>query len=96
MGIFSRTSKNLNSIEFEELNKKIVVLSARLEELAAKFAIYETNVNSLRGLVNRKLSGSKEEGSNDQMGDQSASPESPQTINKPVILPYDGSFKQYR
>ena len=66
MGIFSRESKNINSVEFEDLSKKISSLSAAVAELTSKINVYESNVNSLRGLVNRKLSGVKEEVATDQ------------------------------
>ena len=45
----------------------------------------ESNVKSLRGLVNRKLSGEKEEIETES-----------KDINNPVIIPYDGTFRKYR
>lgn len=52
MGIFS---KKLNSSEFEILLKKIVLVVSDIDLLKSKFAAMDTNMNSLRGLVNRKF-----------------------------------------
>ena len=62
MGIFSRN--RLGSNEFQELQKQISILATSLEQLHGKFAIMRTNVNSLRGLVNRKF-GNYDDGEED-------------------------------
>lgn len=80
-------TKHLNSEEYEALLKRVVSLSAITEELHNKFKILETNYNDLRGKFNRKLSGMKKEETEE---------EETKTINNPVILPYDGAFKQFR
>jgi len=82
MGIFSRSTK-LNSDEYERLTKKLTELSAELQDLKSRCEAITTNCNSLRGLVNRRLSGS---GSDDET----------QELNNPVILPDHGTPFKHR
>lgn len=77
--------KSLQSEDYERLSKQITDQSSQLQQLKAAFELLESNVKSLRGLVNRKLSGEKEMQESEQ-----------KDLSSPVILPYDGSFKQYR
>lgn len=78
-----RNNETLNSVEYESLAKKLVEVSTRIEELENKFKILTTNYDNLRGNFNRKLKGLKAE----------EEPEETQSINNPVILPYNGTFK---
>jgi len=89
MGFFSKRNEGvkLNSNEYESLAKKIVEISAKLDELEHKFRMQGTEFATLRGQFNRKLSGIKK---------NEIEEEETQQINSPVILPWDGSFKQYR
>lgn len=50
----------INSAEYDRVYKRIVELSAAIEELKNKIAILNTNYDNLRGNFNRKLSGLKE------------------------------------
>lgn len=52
MGIFT---KKVNSDEYEKLRKKITENTGLIEELGVKFEQLKVNMNSLRGLVNRKI-----------------------------------------
>ena len=61
MGIFS---KKLGSNEFEILLRKIVLVVSDIDLLKSKFANIDTNMNSLRGLINRKF-GNYEEAEED-------------------------------
>jgi len=79
MSIFSRNTK-LNSEEYEKLIKRFAELESTLTKIQGELEALKTNQNSLRGLVNRKIGGIKEE-------------EETQGINNPVILPYNGAFK---
>ena len=85
MSFFQKKQKNetLNSAEYESCAKKLVELSARIEELENKFKILTTNYDNLRGNFNRKLKGLKAEEESEET----------QGINNPVILPYNGTFK---
>lgn len=58
-------SKKINSEEYEKLSKTQTEIINSLNSVIAKMAIIETNTNSLRGLINRKLSGSKTEESDE-------------------------------
>jgi len=58
MGIFTR--KKLNSDEYEILSKKFISMVQDLDALRSSLDVLRTNQNSLRGLVNRKMGGSKE------------------------------------
>lgn len=64
--------KNLESDEYKKLNVEISRIEGKLlhqeqmfkvmaKEFEAEIQIMQTNMNSLRGLVNRKVSGEKEE-----------------------------------
>jgi predicted RNase H-like nuclease (RuvC/YqgF family) len=77
--------KNLTSEEYEKLSKQITDLSQQIQQLKSTTDFLETNLRSLRGLVNRKLSGDKDMEETET-----------KDINNPVILPYDGSFKRYK
>jgi len=79
-------NKVLHSEEYEKLSKRFIETASIVEELQNKFKILETNYNDLRGKFNRKLSGIKKE-------ELEEDKEETQTINNPVILPYNGSFK---
>lgn len=70
MGIFSKPSKNIEA-DMEVLKQKIVTLESRLD-------ILETQQKNLRGIINRKLGGEREER---------------EDLNSSVILPTDGNFK---
>lgn len=59
MGIFSR--KRLNSNEYEDLNKKLIAVVTSLDLMESKVYAMTTNMNSLRGLVNRKFGNYDEE-----------------------------------
>jgi hypothetical protein len=83
MGIFFRNTK-VNSDEYEKLTKKIIDLNATVEEIKKKFEVLTTNYNSLRGLINRKLTGK------DLEEDQS------QGLNNSVILPDNGTIFRNR
>ena len=78
--------KNLQNEDYEKLTKQITDLSGQLQRLKDSHELLESNVKSLRGLVNRKLSGEKDEIENTESKD----------LSSPVILPYDGSFRKYR
>jgi hypothetical protein len=54
MSFFSRS---LNSDEFEQLNKKLISAISEIENIKAKIEALNTNQNSLRGLINRKIGG---------------------------------------
>lgn len=53
MGIFSK--RKIGSDEFEQLLRRIVLLTSELDVLKGKFDIITTNTTSLRALVNRKF-----------------------------------------
>jgi len=59
MGLSSLFSKNkqIGSEEYEKVSKRIVEINTLLEELRTKIQVLETNMNSLRGLINRKVGG---------------------------------------
>lgn len=83
MGLFKRNETRINSEEYERITKRLIDFSARIEELENKFKILQTNYDNLRGNFNRKLTGIKKEETEEET----------QSINNPVILPYNGSFK---
>lgn len=68
-----------NKREIEDLQKKVDKAITDICTLQHDFELLKTNQNSLRGLINRKISGVREEENKD--------------LNNPVILPYDGTFK---
>ena len=76
--------KNLPSDEYESLSKKITDLSQQIQQLKSGLTEQESLLHSLRGLVNRKISGTKKEEEND---------EEEKGINNTVILPYNGAFR---
>ena len=86
-------NEHLNSAEYESVAKKLVEISTRLEELENKIKILTTNYDNLRGNFNRKLAGinSKSKGQDIDAEDEGTG--QTQTINNPVILPYNGAFK---
>jgi hypothetical protein len=91
--MFWRNDKKLlDSSEYEKLSKKIIELSADIANIKIEFKILETNYNNLRGQFNRKLAGIRRA---DLQQDEGLE-EQPKDINNPVILPYDGTFRQYR
>lgn len=53
MGIFSR--KKLGSDEYENLSKRFTELTLEMNILKSKMEVVTTNMNSIRGLVNRKF-----------------------------------------
>jgi uncharacterized protein YoxC len=53
MGLFAK--KQLNSEEYEKLSKRIIEMESDIQLLASKTNALQTNQNSLRGMVNRKL-----------------------------------------
>lgn len=53
--------KLLPSEDYEKLSKAIIELDRKVEHLKLSVETLESNVKSLRGLVNRKLSGEREE-----------------------------------
>ena len=53
MGIFSR--KKIGSDEFETLLRKIVLIITDIDLLKSKCAALNTNMVSIRGLINRKF-----------------------------------------
>jgi len=53
--------KKCNSDEYEKLLKKIVSCVGDIDEIRAKMAALQSNQNSLRGLVNRKMGAPEEE-----------------------------------
>lgn len=75
----------VNSAEYEKLYKKLLEISASVEELTLKYKILSTNYDNLRGNFSRKLRGLKEEEKEEE--------EQQKDINNPVILPYNGTFK---
>lgn len=83
MGIFSRNTK-LNSDEYERLTKKLIEVNSDLQEIKKEFESLRTNQNSLRGLINRRIGGDKENNSESE------------TLNNPVILPDNGNPFKYR
>lgn len=78
-------NKNLNSDEYEKLQKKIIDLDAKIEKANVDLKILQTNYDNLRGNFNRKLSGIKKEEA------ELTQKEETQSINNPVILPWNGS-----
>lgn len=54
-------NKKINSEEFEIISKKITIINGAVESLQLLFEQLKTNQNSLRGLINRKMSGEKDE-----------------------------------
>jgi len=76
----------INSGEYEKLSKKNTELLSELEELKVKFNILRTDMDNLRGNFNRKLNKIKQE-------DLAEEETKEQSINNPVILPYNGSFR---
>jgi uncharacterized coiled-coil DUF342 family protein len=78
----------LNSGEYEQLAKKFVSLSTKVEELEGKFKVLQTNYDNLRGNFNRKLSGLKEE----EKVTPKEEEEETKSINNPMFIPYNGSF----
>lgn len=68
MGIFSKRWTQVNSNEFEKLIMKIhelrtefITFQSGIENLRSELETLRTNQNSLRGLVNKKLSGDQDE-----------------------------------
>jgi len=53
--------KKINSEEFEALHKKIILSAGDIDLLKTEIANLKTNMNSLRGLINRKGSAKLEE-----------------------------------
>jgi len=72
----------INSEEYEKLTKRIIEIQGDISELKNIVRILETNYNNLRGNFNRKLLGVKKEEVDET-----------QSINNPVLLPFNGSFK---
>lgn len=54
-------NKQINSQEYEKLFKKIIELENKVISFNVEVETLKTNVNSLRGLVNRKLNPQKDE-----------------------------------
>lgn len=79
--MFWKKSK-VNSDEYEFLLKRISELKAEVAELSSKVAAVTSDAANLRGQFNRKVSGIKKEESKEET----------QSINNPVILPYNGIF----
>ena len=52
MGFFQ---KKLNSDEYEKLKKEMITISGDMEILKTALQTLQTNQNSLRGFVNRKM-----------------------------------------
>lgn len=50
-------NKSLGSEEFEKVLKRVILLEADIDSLKKKIDSVNTNLSSLRGLVNRKLRG---------------------------------------
>jgi hypothetical protein len=76
MGIFS---KKVNSVEFESLTNKLIEIYGKISTLSSELEIMKTNLNSLRGLVNRKL--------NKEISQNTDSTESEVLYNRSSILP---------
>lgn len=88
--MFWRRNENpINSKEYEFLYKRIVELSAEVEELKNKYKILETNYDNLRGNFNRKLQGLKKEEVLEEIAEE-------KSINKPMLLPVNESFKLFK
>ena len=83
--VFNLTSKEKENIVIK-ISKKNTEIFSELEELKVKIKVLETDINNLRGNFNRKLTKLKKE-------DMEEKKEETQTINNPVILPYNGSFR---
>lgn len=83
--------KNLTSEEHDKLSVRITDLYDEVHRLKTNLQENETLLRSLRGLVNRKLSGDsfREE-------EESAKEEEEKDINNPVILPEDGVIRRNR
>lgn len=80
-----KDSNVLNSGEYESLAKKIVELSTAVENLLAKLTRLDTELHSLRGTVNRKIYGPKEE-------EKKEEPEQ-QQLNTSFPIPFDGNIR---
>lgn len=52
---FRKKLQPLRSDEFEDLQKQIIKLNTDVDLLDSKVAHLKTNMNSLRGLINRKV-----------------------------------------
>ena len=52
---------SLNSLEYEKLVNRITEINSSVLLLKTTVAVLETNLSSIRGFVNRKLGGAKEE-----------------------------------
>jgi hypothetical protein len=86
--MFWKVKSQLNSAEYEKIWKQVIELNARVDELANKQKIQETNYENLRGNFNRKLSGIKK-------AEMEEEEEETKSINNPVILPFNGTSKFY-
>lgn len=78
MGLFSK-NKAITTEEYDNLSKKIVTLSATIEELQTKFQQLETKQNSLRGFVNKRY------------GDEEPESTKSQSLLGSVLLPDNGN-----
>lgn len=87
--MFWKKKSELNSAEYEKIWKQVIELNARVDDLANKQKIQETNYENLRGNFNRKLSGIKK-------AEMSEEEEETKSINNPVILPFNGNFNGYK
>ena len=76
----------VNSVEYEYLHKRLTELQNLVGELSSKIAAVQSDAANLRGQFNRKLTGIKKE----EMKEEE---EETKSINNPVILPWNGSFK---
>ena len=54
-------NKQINSAEYEKISKDLVGIIQKISEFDSRIAAIETNVRSLRGLINRKIPAEQEQ-----------------------------------
>lgn len=86
-----KNETQLNSSEYEQLAKKVVSLSTKVDELEGKFKVLQTGHDNLRGNFNRKLSGLKEEEKVEPKEEEMDQSEASKSINNPMFLPFHGT-----
>jgi len=62
----SKRSTDISSQEFEQLIRRMATLAGDIDMINVKISVMTTNINSLRGFVNRKFGGQDEEASEEK------------------------------
>jgi molecular chaperone GrpE (heat shock protein) len=76
MSIFQSKNHSINSDEYEKITKRIIEIHGDYTQLKAEINSLRTDLENLRGIFNRKLSGIRKQESQDLNEDN------------PIILPY--------